>query len=271
MRVRLLSVRPGRHLRCPAQTSRRGARRSRRRQPPPQQPVFRAGVDLLTVDATVVDRDGRQIIDLQAGEFVGRGRRQRAAGRLRRIRQARRRHAGADRRAEAAAVAQAPPDDAFFSTNARARSTPGGSILLLVDQGNIRVGQGRQMMRSAVKFVDGLHADRSRRDGRRSRTGALVDFTTEHEKVREALLATVGLATPFKGRFNISLSEAIATVEHSDAMLTQADDPARVRGGAAVAGRRRALRDRGRTGSQRDRQSPAHRRRRPRCAGCAKC
>ena len=42
--------------------------------PPParrsQQPVFRGGVDLLTVDATVVDREGRQIIDLKPAEFV---------------------------------------------------------------------------------------------------------------------------------------------------------------------------------------------------------
>src|SRR5262245_10814175 len=40
-------------------------------QPPPQgqQPVFRTGVEILTVDATVVDRDGKQIVDLKANEF----------------------------------------------------------------------------------------------------------------------------------------------------------------------------------------------------------
>jgi hypothetical protein len=41
-------------------------------QPPPQtqKPVFRTGVELLTVDATVVDRDGKQLTDLQMAEFV---------------------------------------------------------------------------------------------------------------------------------------------------------------------------------------------------------
>ena len=90
--------------------------------------------------------------------------------------------------------------------------------MLIVDQGNIRVGQGRQMMRSAVKFVDQLSpSDRIAMVA--IPRGALVDFTTSHERVREALLATVGLASPFKGRFHISLSEAIATVERSDATL----------------------------------------------------
>ncbi len=87
-----------------------------------------------------------------------------------------------------------------------------------MDQGNIRVGNGRRIMRSAVKFVDGLApADRVALVA--IPQGALVDFTTNHERVREGLLATVGLATPFKGRFHMSLSEAIATVEHSDMAL----------------------------------------------------
>src|ERR671916_662205 len=38
--------------------------------PQSQQPVFRTGVDLLTLDATVVDRDGRQITALKPAEFI---------------------------------------------------------------------------------------------------------------------------------------------------------------------------------------------------------
>ena len=38
--------------------------------PPPEQvPVFRAGVELLPLDAVVLDRDGRQVTDLTAAEF----------------------------------------------------------------------------------------------------------------------------------------------------------------------------------------------------------
>ena len=186
---------------------------------PPQQPVFRAGVDLLTVDATVLDREGRQVTDLKASDFQvevdGDARPVVSAEYVKLVDDTPRPVGGKPAPKPAAA-----PDEAFFSTNSRGLS-PGRSILILVDQGNIRVGQGRFMMRSAVKFVDGLDpADRVAMVA--IPQGALVDFTVEHEKVREALLATVGLATPFKGRFHISLSEAIATVEHSDVSLRNA-------------------------------------------------
>jgi VWFA-related protein len=185
-------------------------------QPPPQtqKPVFRAGVELLSVDANVVDRDGRQVTDVAPEEFIV--------------------EVDGDPRPVVSAEyvklvddtpvpvgtrrAAAPPvEDTFYSTNSRAVGT-GRLILLLVDEGNIRTGQGREVMRSAVKFVDGLSpADRVALVA--IPRGAVVDFTTEHERVREGLLATVGRASPYKGRFYMSLSEAFAAYEHSDSML----------------------------------------------------
>ena len=35
-----------------------------------QEPVFRAGVDLVTVDAIVVDKDGRPVTGLTADDFI---------------------------------------------------------------------------------------------------------------------------------------------------------------------------------------------------------
>jgi VWFA-related protein len=178
--------------------------------------VFRTGVELLTVDATVVDRDGKQITDLTPTEFevsVDGDERPVVSAEYVKLVDDTPIPVGARR----PPTVKPDPDAAFFSTNARTLM-PGRHILLLVDQGNIRVGQGRLVMRSAVKFVDGLSpADRVAMVA--IPQGQLVDFTTEHERVREALLATVGLASPFKGRYHISLSEAIATVEHSDATL----------------------------------------------------
>jgi VWFA-related protein len=184
--------------------------------PPSQQPVFRTGVDLLTVDATVVDRDGRQITDLTPGEFIveidGKARPVVSAEYVKLVDDT---PVPVGARPTAAPVVA--PDEPFFSTNTRV-VTPGRQILLLVDEGNIRLGQGRLMMRSAVKFVDGLRAS-DRLAMVAIPQGKLVDFTTNHERVREALLATVGRASPFKGRFFMSLSEAIAAVEGSDTTL----------------------------------------------------
>src|SRR4029453_8974361 len=185
-------------------------------QQPPPRPTFRAGVDILTVDATVVDRDGKQITDLRPEEFVVE-----VDGDARPIVTAEYVKLTDDTPVPIGAPKPAPPkpspDDVFFSTNNKTASA-GRLIVLIVDQGNIRVGQGRQMMRSAVKFVDQL-SPQDRIAMIAIPRGQLVDFTTNHERVREALLATVGLASPFKGRFHISLSEAIATVERSDATM----------------------------------------------------
>ena len=59
--------------------------------PGDQPPVFRAGVEVLPLDVTVLDRDGRQIVDLTVAEFIGGSGRQAAQGRLGRIHQAHRR------------------------------------------------------------------------------------------------------------------------------------------------------------------------------------
>ena len=37
--------------------------------PPAQQPVFRAGIELVTVDVTALDGNGRQVTDLTATDF----------------------------------------------------------------------------------------------------------------------------------------------------------------------------------------------------------
>lgn len=182
-------------------------------QQPAQPPVFRTGIDLLTVDVTVVDGDGRQIADLTPQEFTveidGKSRTVVTAEYVKLV----------DEAAPAAtdtAPAPAPGDEAFFSTNVRNRGG-GRFILLLVDQGNIRAGAARQMMRSAARFVDALAPGDRVALVAIPGPGVLVDFTTDREKLREGLLTIAGQKHPFLGRFNISLTEAVATVEHSDA------------------------------------------------------
>ncbi|MDP2055995.1 MAG: hypothetical protein Q8L75_20350, partial [Acidobacteriota bacterium] len=120
-------------------------------QAPGQQPVFRAGVELISVDVTALDGNGRQVTDLAAPDFlveVDRDARQvvsaeyiRSVDPLRVI--------GAPRKVVAA------PDEAFFTSNAKGAPS-GRLIMLLVDQGNIRAGAARAVMNSAKQFVDTL-------------------------------------------------------------------------------------------------------------------
>jgi VWFA-related protein len=194
-------------------------------QPPqtqPTPPVFRAGIDLLTVDATALDSNGRQVTDLTTSDFtvdVDGARRQVVSAEYIRLVDPRRpAMTVAERRAAEARAEAALADGAYFSTNDKG-APPGRLILILVDQGNIRTGQGRPTMDSARKFVDTLQPE--------DRVGVLavpppgeaVDFTTRHDRVKESLLRIVGTANYFRRRFNISLTEAIALYQNSDARL----------------------------------------------------
>ncbi len=183
---------------------------------PPQTPVFRTGIDLLTVDVTVTDSDGRQVTDLGPKDFTievdGDARQVVSAEYLRMTEDIIVSQVPQPRRAAVA------PEQTYFSSNSASRAS-GRSILVLVDQGNIRSGAARGVMRSAVKFIDNLQPSDRVAVVAIPGPGVLVDFTSDHDKVREGMLMITGIQQPYRNRFNISLTEAIATVEHSDALL----------------------------------------------------
>ena len=176
-------------------------------------PVFRGGVELVSIDVTALDGNGRQVTDLAAAEFqveIDGQRRQvstveyiRSADPLRQI--------GAPHKVVAA-------DETFFTSNAKG-APRGRLITLLIDQGNIRTGAARSAMNSAKKFVDTLTPEDRVSVIAVPGPGELVDFTTNHDKVREALLRIVGTADPVRSRFNLSITEALAIYMHSDSQL----------------------------------------------------
>jgi len=183
-------------------------------QAPASQPVFRAGVELVSVDVTALDANGRQVIDLAAGEFVvevdGDPRQVVSAEYVRSVDPMR--VIGAPRKVAAA------PDETFFSSNAKGAPS-GRLIMLLIDQGNIRTGTARSVMNSAKKFVDTLTPEDRVAVVAVPGPGELVDFTTDHDKVREALLRIIGTADQLRGRFNLSITEALALYTRNNLQL----------------------------------------------------
>ena len=180
---------------------------------PPQQPVFRAGIELVTVDVTALDSNGRQVTDLTAADFqvdIDGDRRQvtsaeyvRSADPLRAI--------GTPHKVVV-------PDETFSSSNAKGQPS-GRLIVILVDQGNIRTGSARAVMNSAKKFVDTLTPEDRVAVIAVPGPGELVDFTTNHDRVRESLLRIVGQAGALKTRFNLSVTEAMAIYMRADSQL----------------------------------------------------
>lgn len=198
------------------------------RTPAPQTPVFRTGIDLMTVDVTVTQPDGRQVRDLTAADFSVE-----VDGKVRQVVSAeyvRMTEDAAPAFAKATA-GQGPSPDQFFSSNSATR-VPGRVILLLVDQGSIRSGIARGVMRSAARFLDALQPSDRVALIAVPGPGVLVDFTTEHSKVREGMLQITGMQQSIRNRFYISLTEALAASEHSDGLM-RAQLMARECGGAS--------------------------------------
>ena len=182
-------------------------------QAPQAPPVFRAGVELVSIDVTALDGTGRQVTDLTATDFlieIDGEKRQvataeyiRSADPLRQI--------GAPHKVVVA-------DETFSSSNAKG-APRGRLILMLIDQGNIRIGAARSAMSSAKKFVDTLTPDDRVSVVAVPGPGELVEFTNDHDKVREALLRIVGTSDALRSRFDLSITEAMALYMRSNAQL----------------------------------------------------
>ena len=185
--------------------------------PTDQTPVFRTGIEVLPLDVTVLDRDGQQVKDLASGEFQvevdGKPRKVVTAEYIKLT------DPVAAALARSTPTPTAPPaSDTGISSNGGGGPT-GRAILLMVDQGNIRFGSARPVMQHALTFVDRLQPTDRLALVAVPGPGEMIDFTTDHAKVREAMLRVTGRATPPHHRFNISLTEAFALYRQSDALL----------------------------------------------------
>lgn len=145
---------------------------------PQQQTTFRSGVDLVAVDVSAVDKTGKPVDDLKASDFE-----LKVDGKPRRLSTAefinlRRTDDGVD------------PERAKFSTNQGLKQ--GRLILLVIDEGNIHKGNGRNVLQAAMKFIDGLNQSDRISVEFVPGTGPLVGFTANHSLVKELLANGVG-------------------------------------------------------------------------------
>lgn len=163
---------------------------------PGQAPAFRTGVELVTVDVGVVDRQGQPLRGLGPADFVVT-----VAGQSRRVVSA--------EFVDAAAVRRDAPlraDAAPISTNEGAGL--GRLFAFMVDQGTLEPGSVRHIAKAAAaRFFDGLSfADRSAL--LLMPAGPNVEFTWAHDRVRDALGRVTGQASPMTAWEFGSLTEA---------------------------------------------------------------
>jgi len=176
-----------------------------------QPPVFRSGVDLVTVDATVVDGQGRPVEGLGPNDFQ-----LEVDGQPRRIVSVQFVSRGVSTRsAERAAAA---PTDA--SSNEFVND--GWLVLVAVDQANIRRLEGRASLRAAGRFLDTLSPWDRVAVAPVNYAGDL-EFSTDRARARRQLEQMAGEADPafVQFTFNIGLAEALSIADGGRAKLEQ--------------------------------------------------
>ena len=172
-------------------------------QQPPQRPTFRAGIDLIEIDVTVVNSQGEPVEDLRAPEFTVT-----VDGEPRNVVTAE----FIDLRAEPpeGRPASADAGEGFYSSNTEA--TRGRLIVLMIDRENMSFGTGSNVTRAAARFVETLTSNDRIALITLPRPGPLVDFTANHDLVRDAVDGLVGLGLPPPSLLNIGMHEAFTLV-----------------------------------------------------------
>jgi len=148
---------------------------------PGQTPSFRSGVELVTIDVNVIDRQGLPLRGLGPADFVVS-----VAGEQRRVVSA-----------EFVDVAAAQPDRVLRPGIVPVSTNEGGGVgrlfVFIVDQNTLEASSARVVGRAATKFFQRLtYSDRSAL--MLMPLGPNVDFTWAHSRVREALERVTGMA-----------------------------------------------------------------------------
>ncbi len=174
-----------------------------------QPPVFRSGVEVLEVDVTVVDGRGSPISDLRAPEFAVM-----VDGQPRRV-------VSAEYINDSPGPRTASPIkvDPFISNNTDRR--PGRLIMLAIDRNNTDTNTIRGTLSAIRMFISQLSPEDRLGLVTIPPPGPLVDFTTNHKLILNALPQITGATDPLPSRFNISDYEAIVMDDKSNTIVIQ--------------------------------------------------
>jgi VWFA-related protein len=166
----------------------------------PKPPAFRTGVDVVVVEATVLDRRGAVVTGLAPADFTAE-----VGGKAREI-------VSAELVEYATAVADAPPGDVEITTNEPIDTAR--TVVMIVDQASLRP-EARYVLAAARRWVLSLGPTDRVALMTFPISGPRVDFTTDHTKVADVLATIVGSGPPpppFMNR-NVSLWEAMRIAE----------------------------------------------------------
>ncbi len=164
-----------------------------------QPPAFKSGVDLVTVDLTVLNRSGEPVADLKPSDLTVL-----VDGRPRRIVSLRL------VRADAGDIElQAAPPPEIKALLPPVPPGHGRRFVLAVDRDNITRGEGQQMLSAGARFIDDMGpADRAAVWAIPA-TGSRLQFTVDRDGLKQQLRRMVGTEPPPFGKWVVANEEAI--------------------------------------------------------------
>jgi VWFA-related protein len=198
---------------------------ARANQNTPQQPTFRASVDVVVVDVQVVDGDGRPVTTLDRNKFEVT-----IDGRQRKV-------VSSDLIQTSiitTPVRSAAPGP--VATNNWPTSTPGDhSYIVAIDAGSFEPGEAVPVLAAARGFVDRLPENAPVGVFTLSHFGPRIDPTTNRPLVRRALETVGGQRQATAGQFNLSTSEIIDIMANPGSLAQISSTPISTAGGRGAA------------------------------------
>jgi VWFA-related protein len=173
-----------------------------------QQPTFRSRVELIRLDVSVMDADGRPVRDLRADDFIVT-----VDGAPRRVTFAQ--FYGPDDTPRP--VSSGPPTPLSVATNSAL--SPGRVVVLVADLESIKAGYEKPILDTAASLVDRLGpADAV---GLLAIHGPSVEVTRDHARVRDGLGQLRGLASAPLSPYRMSVREAEAFRSRDRRVISQ--------------------------------------------------
>jgi VWFA-related protein len=180
-------------------------------QPQVPRPSFETRAEIVLVDVNVVDRDARPVATLTDADFE-----LEVNGQPRQI-------ASVQFISTVAAnVTPATPRESAYSSNET--QTTGRLLLFVVDEGSLRPGVNRSILRAAQSLFDRLAPGDLVGLARLPTGFGGVEFTADRKRVTDALMKVTGAGSTRTGMMHINISEAWALESNDSGTFQQAVD-----------------------------------------------
>jgi VWFA-related protein len=180
-------------------------------QPQPPRPSFETKAELVLVDVNVVDRESKPVATLTTNDFIVEVNGQpRPIASIQFISTA------------PTNVTPATPREAAASSNESA--TTGRLLLFVVDEGSLRVGSSRSILRTAQTLFQRLAPGDLVGLARLPTGVGSVEFTADRKRVTDALMRVTGSGSNRVGMTRVYISEAWALESNDPGTFQQAVD-----------------------------------------------